>query len=264
MQANIYIGTRKYSINYNKPIDISIAINGTDNLTAWYQKPPTIKAHKERGFPGSVEKGGAVNFNDIHFNPHAHGTHTECVGHITKDFFSVNEALKTFFFKAELITIAPEKKGDDWVISKKQLKYALGQKKPKALIIRTLPNTTEKLTKQYSHSNPPYLLEEAVQFMVKIGICHLLVDLPSVDKEKDNGALVAHKCFWQLNGDIRYNATITEFIYVPNSVVDGSYFLDLQMAAFENDAAPSRPILYAIEKEGKEKKLGSIFEEWIA
>jgi hypothetical protein len=42
------------------------------------------------------------------------------------------------------------------------------------------------------------------------------------------------------------DATITEFIYVPNAVEDGEYFLNLQIAPFENDAAPSKPILYKI------------------
>jgi len=43
-----------------------------------------------------------------------------------------------------------------------------------------------------------------------------------------------------------YTRTITELIYVPNSVTDGEYLLELQVAAFENDASPSRPVLYNI------------------
>ena len=78
------------------------------------------------------------------------------------------------------------------------------------------------------------------------GIKHILIDLPSVDKEKDNGALLAHKAFWDFNGDQRLDATITEFIYVPDTVEDGLYMIDLQVAPLENDAAPSRPILYKI------------------
>jgi hypothetical protein len=29
-------------------------------------------------------QGSSTNFNNIYFNPHGHGTHTECVGHITE------------------------------------------------------------------------------------------------------------------------------------------------------------------------------------
>jgi hypothetical protein len=42
------------------------------------------------------------------------------------------------------------------------------------------------------------------------------------------------------------DCTITEFIYVPNKVKDGSYILNLQIAPFENDATPSKPVLYEI------------------
>ncbi len=71
--------------------------------------------------------------------------------------------------------------------------------------------------------------------------------MPSVDKEKDDGALLAHKAFWNYPEKPRLNATITELIYVRNKVKDGSYILNLQVANFNNDAAPSRPVLYEIE-----------------
>ena len=80
-----------------------------------------------------------------------------------------------------------------------------------------------------------------------MGIKHLLIDLPSVDKEKDNGELKGHKAFWNYNGKLRKDCTITEFIYVSNKIEDGTYFLNLQIAPFENDATPSKPILYVIE-----------------
>jgi len=145
-----------------------------------------------------------------------------------------------------VVTVAPEKLNDDFVISKKQLQFALGNKKRQAIIIRTLPNMKDKLSAQYSHSNPPYLLEDAAIYLRDKGIDHLLIDLPSVDKEKDEGKLLAHNAFWNTNGKTRLNATITEFIFVPNTVDDGTYFLNLQIAPFENDASPSKPILYAL------------------
>ena len=247
MIATIAHKSRNYKIDLTKPIDISIPLSGdATNVNAWYVDAPKIEPHKNDDFIAKVTEGGAVNFNDIWFNPHAHGTHTECVGHITKEFYSINKNLNTFFFYAELITVAPEKLGDDFVISKKQLQYALGNKKRKAVVIRTLPNLNSKKEKQYSHTNPPYLLEEAAIYLKEKNVEHVLIDLPSVDKEKDDGALVAHNAFWNTEGVVRYKATITEFIFVPNIIEDGSYFLNLQVAPFENDASPSRPVLYAI------------------
>lgn len=239
---------KNHFIDLSKPLDISIPIRGdASNVNAWYIDPPKIEPHTEGDFVGKVSEGASTNFNDIWFNPHAHGTHTECVGHITEEFHSVNQNLERFFFKAEVITIAPEKYQDDFVISRKQLQYAIGNKKREAVIIRTLPNTKEKLSKNYSNSNSPYLLEQAAELLVEKGIEHLLIDLPSIDKEEDGGALLAHNAFWNTGGKIRYQASITEFVFVPNSINDGLYFLNLQVAPFENDASPSRPVLYKIE-----------------
>jgi len=248
MKTIIKYTTKNYTIDLSKPLDISISITGkSSNVNAWYVDPPKIEPHSEGEFIGKVSEGASTNFNDIYFNPHAHGTHTECVGHITDEFYSVNKSLSKYFFMSEVITVAPEKINGDFVISKKQLQYALGNKKREAVIIRTIPNLKDKLTRQYAHTNPPYLMEEAVQLLVDMGVEHLLVDLPSVDRENDDGALLAHKTFWNYDGKRRLQATITEFVFVANSIMDGKYFLNLQIAAFENDASPSRPVLYLIE-----------------
>lgn len=249
MKTIIKHNTKNYTIDLKRPLDISIPVTGgSANVNSWYLPPPRIEPHSEGEFVGKVAMGGSTNFNDIYFNPHSHGTHTECVGHITEEFRSVNKCLSKFFFMTEVITIAPEKIGDDFVISKKQLQYALGNKKREAVVIRTIPNLSDKKSRQYSHTNPPYLMEDAAKLLIDKGIEHLLIDLPSVDKEKDDGELLAHKAFWDYEGKMRLNATITELIFVDNSILDGKYFLNLQLAAFENDASPSRPILYKIEK----------------
>ncbi|SIQ18623.1 cyclase family protein [Maribacter ulvicola] len=248
MKTTITHNAIQYKIDLSKPLDISIPITSKKvNVNAWYIDAPKIEPHREKDFTGSVPAGASTNFYDISFNPHAHGTHTECVGHISAAHQSVNQHLQQFFFLAEVITITPSEVQGDLVITKDQLEKALGSKTPTALVIRTLPNEASKRKRQYSHTNPPYILEDAMVFVRALGIAHLLVDLPSVDKEKDDGKLLAHKAFWNFNEEVRLNATITEFIYVPDSIADGSYFLNLQVAPFENDASPSRPVLYKIE-----------------
>jgi kynurenine formamidase len=249
MICTIQRKSTKHQIDLSKPLDISIPLRASkDNVNAWYIEEPKISPVRLGDWVGSVQEGGDVNFNNIQFNPHAHGTHTECVGHITEEVHSINQQLQQFFFFAELVTVVPEKMGDDYVISKKQLQNSLGNKKREAIVIRTLPNFTEKREKQYSHTNPPYLEEAAAIYLREKGIEHLLIDLPSVDKEKDEGKLLAHNAFWNTSGDIRMHATITEFIYVANSIQDGAYYLNIQIAPFENDATPSKPVLYKIEK----------------
>jgi kynurenine formamidase len=247
MITTIELNNKTYKIDLSTPLDISIPLRGdAQNVNAWGLEHPQIRPHIDDDFVGKVSEGAAINFNDIWFNPHAHGTHTECVGHITEEFHSINQSLNGFFFLAELISIAPKLQNDDWVISSHILELALQKKKPTTLVIRTMPNGRKKLSRHYSGTNPPYLLEEAVQFLVEIGVEHLLIDLPSVDKEKDGGKLLSHKAFWAFDGQLRKGATITELIYVPDGVEDGSYFLNLQLAPFENDASPSRPVLYRI------------------
>jgi kynurenine formamidase len=245
--ATIQYNSRKLKIDLTQPLDLSIPLRASaTNVNAWYLDAPKIEPVQDGNWVASVKDGACINFNTITFNPHAHGTHTECVGHITEDFHSVNKSLKQYFHLAEVVTVAPEKLGEDFVISKQQLQFALGNKKRDALVIRTLPNTKDKLERQYSNTNPTYLLEAAAEYLVQKDIQHLLIDLPSVDKEKDACQLLAHNAFWNTKANLRTEATITEFIYVPNTVADGMYMLNLQIAPFENDATPSKPILYKV------------------
>ncbi|KVV13709.1 cyclase family protein [Flavobacterium sp. TAB 87] len=249
-----------FQIDLSKPIDISIPLTNTDeNPIAWYIEKPIIEPVVIGDWIGKVSDGkSSTNFNNIFFNPHGHGTHTECLGHITNDFYSVNQSLQQFFFCAQLISIAPEQKDTDLVISKEQVKNSLSLvnanfDKIEALIIRTYPNERAKKSRKYSNTNPPYLSEEAAIYIRESGIKHLLIDLPSVDKEHDEGKLLAHKAFWNLknvekvNEDARFDCTITEMIFVSDTIADGDYVLNIQIASFENDASPSKPVLYAVQ-----------------
>ncbi len=236
-----------YTVDLSKPLDISILLRASkNNVNAWYIGAPNIEPVTDGKWIGKVSKGASTNFNNIYFNPHGHGTHTECVGHITPDFYSINNTLTQFFFIAEVISVTPQKQGEDTIITKQHIATAVTSTSSEALVIRTLPNTEEKNNTQYSHTNWPYLTEEAAVYIRTLGIKHLLIDLPSVDKEKDEGKLVAHKAFWNYPQATRHQATITEMIYVKNTIADGMYLLNLQIASFENDASPSKPILYKI------------------
>jgi arylformamidase len=246
MIATIFHRGREFRIDLFKPIDISIPIKHGQGVSAWYVEPVKMEPVRSAGLTGSVKEGGSVNFRNILFNPHGHGTHTECVGHITPESQSVNKSLERFMFIAEVVTILPQQLSNgDFVITRHHLESHLSvTEKPEALVIRTLSNGLNKLTMNYSNTNPPYLLKEAVEYMNEIGVLHLLIDMPSVDREQDGGKLEAHHAFWKHPADTQLHKTITELIFVPNEVFDGTYILELQVAAFENDAAPSRPVLY--------------------
>lgn len=248
MIANINIDDIDYKIDLSDPLDLSIPINPDPNLNvnAWYIDSPKFKVVELDDWVGSTARGGDVNFNTITFNPHSHCTHTETVGHILTGDYSINRALKTYFYLSELISVNPKNIGGDLIITKSEIKSKICNSKIKSLIIRSLPNNEIKKNKNYSHSNPPYLEEDAAIYLREIGINHLLIDLPSVDREKDNGALLCHNAFWNTNDEVRVEATITEFIYVDDKIKDGTYILNLQIAPIDNDATPSKPVIYKV------------------
>lgn len=235
-------------IDLSSPIGIHLEIKNAQSLGAWYVGPPSIGPHKTTDFIGSISEGAAVNFNDIAFNPHAHGTHTECLGHIVAGDYTIMQIMSQFIFEALVISVAPKHLDGDLIIDRDLISGAItGTTVPQVLVIRTLPNEDSKKLKNYSHTNPAYLSEAAAIFIRELGVQHLVVDLPSVDKEEDGGALLAHKAFWDVGGALRTHATITEFVYVPSEIKDGPYALQFGLAPFANDASPSSVFLYLFE-----------------
>ena len=239
---------KNYKADLSKPLDISIPMFASEkSVRAWYVDPLRIEPVVMGEWVGAVNSGAAVNFNNIFFNPHAHGTHTESYGHISEESISINQVLKQFAFTAKVCTIVPETiENGDAVIQLDSLKKSLGNTVPKAVIIRTSPNDLEKLIKNYSNTNPTYLDVKAAVWLREQGVEQLLIDTPSVDREEDSGALLAHRAFWNYPKNPRTKACITELVFVPNTIIDGLYLLHLGFASFENDAAPSKPILYSL------------------
>jgi kynurenine formamidase len=246
LKINLSFENKNYTANLHEPLDLSIPLAaGPNRLSAWYVDPIKIEPVRMGDWVGEVNQGASVNFRNIFFNPHGHGTHTESVGHISKEDYPINNLVKQFFYFAEVISITPAIIEGDSVITKEQIIYAL-KHKTEALIIRTLPNIQDKLTKQYSNSNPTYLHHEAAKLLCELNIKHLMLDTPSVDREQDGGLLLAHHAFWNYPENPRLDATITELVYIGDNIEDGLYFLNLQIAPFENDASPSRPVLFKL------------------
>ncbi len=100
--------------------------------------------------------------------------------------------------------------------------------------------------RQYSGTNPTYIEPALAHYLADHHIEHLLLDLPSVDREEDGGQLLAHHAFWQYPERTRRTSTITELIFVPDELKDGLYLLNLQITSLELDASPSKPILYKL------------------
>lgn len=259
----------------DKIYDISIPLNFNGEQPNAYGVAAASSTPCDAGeLVGDTRLGGSCNFESYTLIPHCNGTHTECVGHITNERISIRDCLQDILIPAVLVSVEPieASKTDesypdngndkDLLITKKILLEALetvGNEIPhselriphsKALIIRTLPNDDSKLTRKYGDKIPPYFTTDAMEFIVENNVKHLLVDLPSIDRIYDEGKLANHRIFWNVepgkfetNAATRTNATITELIYVPDNIKDGDYTLNLQIAPFNTDAAPSRPIL---------------------
>lgn len=238
----------------SKPIDISIVLkNGVENPNCFFAPEPYFSPVQAENFIGDTQQGGVVNFFNVTINPHGNGTHTECVGHIAKERFYINDCLKNFHSIGVLITIAPVLKNGDFIIEKSLLEQKIKIEQAKigdhfiqTLIIRTLPNTPEKLNKNYSNTNPAYFTNDAMEYIVNLGVQHLIVDLPSVDKEQDEGKLSAHHIFWNYPTMTRKNATITELVFIDAAIEDGLYLTNIQIMPIALDASSSKVVLYAL------------------
>jgi arylformamidase len=255
MICSFILAGKNWSANLNKPIEIGIPLKaGTNNPRAWYCEEVSMSPVKMDGFIGEVAKGGSVNFRNITFNPHGHGTHTESYGHISPDIFPVNKALRKFHFSAYLYSLPVHTtENGDRIIRTQDLLNAHPENMPwpEACLIRSLPNNNTKLTQVYTESNPPYLETSLLKLLADKNVEHLLLDLPSVDREVDGGALAGHKAFWNYPENPRKLATITELAFFPDTIPDGWYLLNLQTANFENDATPSRPVIYELSCDHK-------------
>lgn len=206
-------------------------------------------------FTGDTRRGGSCNVATYRLTPHCNGTHTECIGHVVDGGMTLADAQVPAFVPAILVSVAVEQ---GRAIARDALENTLRDSPqsqfPRALIVRTLPNASEKRQRAYTAESPPaWFSAEAMHVIRNAGVEHLLVDLPSLDAMGD-AILTAHRIFWGLPvqsrrlGDAQHpHATITEMIYVPDDIADGSYLLNLQLPAFAADAAPSQPVIFPLE-----------------
>ncbi len=256
MKVKTTINNESYEADLDKPVDLSLPTRTKDSFTAWYVDPATIEPVKGEGFIGSVREGGVVNFFDMNINPHGNTTHTECVGHISKEKEDVNSVVSRFHFKSQIITIRPKKltkdfskwkRKNDLVFDKETIKSSL-IRGIEAVVLRTQMDYDSLFNKQYNNTNWPYLLPDLTSYLRSFGVKHLLIDQPSVDREQDGGELLAHKAFWDYPNSKDLERTITEFVAVPPKIKDGLFLLNLSFANFCNDASPSRPVVFKLEK----------------
>jgi kynurenine formamidase len=286
IKINIALQHANYRVNMSTSWSLAIAVNFNQPS----QQPNHFSANAAQatpmqavGFIGDTKQGGSCNVNELTINPHCNGTHTESIAHICD--FSISEGAENTESRAltlaqlslpalmpcAVISITPELAisttenyspefyDHDLIISRSALKQALASyddEQLQALVIRTLPNTSNKRQQAYNSDNQPaFFSREAILYLNERGVEHLVVDVPSIDRLHDEGLMTCHHLFWQVeegshqvNEHSLVNKTITEMAFIADEVNDDFYFINIQTPAFNNDAAPSRPVLYSTKE----------------
>jgi len=207
--------------------------------------------------------GSTVNCEKVELCCHGNGTHTEGIGHIVKERISVLSCKVPFMCLALVVSVTgvqADGEDSDEIISEQALEQACAifteeqVNAADALVVRTLgkyePDSNRG--RNYSGTNPPYFSQNCMHYMVQnLGVKHLMVDLPSVDKEQSGSTVPNHAIFFGIEPGCtsaehskRKDCTITELANLHAGLQDGLHLLSLQVAPIEMDAAPSRPILY--------------------
>jgi kynurenine formamidase len=265
-QLSFAIRDRPVRVDTTRVHDISIPLMFDAAQPSFFGAPPASSKPLAAGtFVGDVTKGGSCNCATYTLTPHCNGTHTESVGHVTRDHRGFRSVAIPVLSLARLVTVTPidvsgtsetttpKPKSGDLIITRESLENATpnGLEDATALVIRTTPNPVSKLRQSYGPEQPsPYFSAEAMRWIVAHHIDQLVVDLPSVDRAEDEGQLTTHRIFWGLPSPSttaseakRPHATITELAYIGDEIADGPYLLNLQLPPFQTDAAPSRPLL---------------------
>jgi kynurenine formamidase len=268
--ARIALGGTEVGVDLSRPVSLAIDLDFAGAQPRHFGAPPaSARPFATAGFAGAVTLGASCNCEIISLVPHCNGTHTECVGHLTRERLDASRVAPLGLLPALLVSVDPEPAGalagaeasdpaprdGDLLVTRRALERAWPAPAPfapRALIVRTRPNRAEKRVHDYSTDTPPYLTREAAALLVERGIAHLVVDLPSIDRARDEGRLTAHRVFFGLPPGSsalaqarRPEATVTELAFVPDELRDGAYLLELQVPALGGDAVPSRPLLYA-------------------
>lgn len=257
------INNTLYSVLQKKAQSIAIPLQFDKPQVNFFGAPlAKCVPFKTDQFIGDITAGGSCNVDEISLIPHCNGTHTETIWHISSTSkVSVPSVLSHTFYTALLVTVEPQlaenteeyystKEPHDRIITQSALLKAIKKSEIssfEALVIRSLPNEENKRSYRYSQApRPAYLSKECMDSVLSLGVRHLLVDLPSIDKS-NHPELVNHRQFWEVTGTKGYEKTITELIYVNSQIQDGLYLLNLQIPEFALGATPSRPVLIPLE-----------------
>jgi len=222
-------------------------------------RPANARPLQVGDFIGDMRRGGSCNAETVEFTPHCHGTHTECLGHVTRECQVVQETIYAAPVLARLVSLRPgpgSNRGDPPRFSRAALEAVLADLRVppvEALVVRTLPNDPARMVRAYLDApDYPIFGPQAMDWLSAQPLKHLLVDMPSLDIPRDEGKLANYRAWWGLDGRPAPpgfdpgRRSVTEMVFVPDELADGLYWLHLELAPLVGEATPSRPMLYPV------------------
>lgn len=257
LAGRVLLGGCGFHVALAAPVSLARALEfDVDGGTRFFGAPPaTSTALRVGGFHGVVAGGGSCNCSTLSLTPHCHGTHTECIGHLTTERIDAWRVAPRGLMSAILITVKP----DGHVIGRDVLATALAQ------TLASTPPALRDVTALILRTGCPddrmaHLSPAASTLLVEHGIAHVVLDLASMDPAEDGGELAAHRVFFGLparhqDGSVTHAAeakperarcTITELARIPSELADGACLLQLALPELGGDAVPSSPLLYPL------------------
>src|SRR5260221_12637775 len=100
MISTIEHNGKLFRVDFSSPLEISIPLKEEQepHVSAFHLPDIKYQAADSGTFVVSVQRGGSCNVNNIFFSRHRNGTHTECIGHLTKAKTSLNDCFTAVFF----------------------------------------------------------------------------------------------------------------------------------------------------------------------
>ena len=273
-------------ISIARRLDIHAAGNGGFDLQNVQTQSVPLR---DDDFVGDVKQGGSCNVEVLKLNAHCAGTHTETLLHILdlqhRNEHAIAQHAPCGMLVAALLSVPtytgavvaadgesydPPLNDTDEVVSASAIKQALNtlaltdpelelawrNSEFKALVIRTQAKDSASDPPFAFGDQAPFFSSQAIELINQIGVQHLLVEFPSIDRMSDQGRLTNHHCFWNVDRQTKNlsqawpEKTVTEMITLPPALANGVYLLDLQIPAVMSDACISRPLLYRIASVG--------------
>lgn len=237
------------------------------NLDVSVKLVPTKESGKWKGVQCTHDKDNP--------SPHLTGTHVECIRHVDGDSLELSNILQSnpqylspmkgvhvildIEEKAVVNLIAPASStqkivlnggetysnpleahlGDrENVVTRSQLQFALSKFKvsPGMVVALQFKGGEEQM------ESWPYLTNEAVQYLVECDFSILILNLPSMDRERDGGATSNHKLFFE-----NPNRLIIESADLSKISVEGPVTVNFEIDRHEKFVDCASCILLTIE-----------------